>query len=37
MEASGGVQGVPFHHPWHEQPEELTTLEEVHRGAGWDS
>ena len=29
MEATGGVQGSPFHHPWHEQPEELVAMTEA--------
>ena len=29
MEATGGVQGAPFHHPWHEQPEELVAMTEA--------
>ena len=29
MEATGGVQGSPFHHPWHEQPEELVAMSEA--------
>ena len=29
MEATGGVQGSQFHHPWHEQPEELVAMTEA--------
>ena len=29
MEATGGVQGSTFHHPWHEQPEELVAMTEA--------